>query len=272
MLTTDVLLIVIGIFSGFLSGLFGLGGGITVIPCLLITLSYFGVVNDVLMHVALGTSLSIMMANSIITACHHHRGAKVNTDILKQFFPYIAIGAVLGSVIASHLGTNLLMGLFIIFLMVVIFSKLRQKKGTSPIHISFNEKPTTVGWYGILTGMISTSVGGGSSLMMVPFLTKRNFKVQQAVAISSVFNIFLAGLGTVSYILFGWHQSTLKYSLGYVYLPAAVLIIAGGFVGVPMGVGVLKRINDNVAKILYFLLIIGILIMMILKLISSVNL
>ncbi len=268
----DIILILLGVVSGLLSGLFGLGGGITVIPCLMLTLTYFGVPEDVLMHVAVGTSLSIMLANSVMTAMHHHRVSKINFGVVKLFLPTIGLGSILGGIFASKVSSNVLLCFFIIYLIYVILSKLIKYKKSRDITSLDKEKKIFVRLYGLMAGIISTMIGTGSSLMMMPFLIKRNFKIQQAVSITSVFNIFLATLGSLSYILLGWDHSLPKYSLGYVYLPASILIMLGGFVGVPWGVHILKCINENLAKTLYFLLIVFIFITMLIKLVLSMHL
>lgn len=268
----DTILILLGVASGLLSGLFGMGGGITVIPCLMLTLTYFGVPENVLMHVAVGTSLSIMLVNSLMTAMHHHRVNKINFSVVKLFLPLIGVGAILGGVFASRVSSNVLLCFFIIYLLYVILSKLIKSKEQSNIVDFSKEKKGLARLYGLMTGIISTMIGTGSSLMMVPFLTKRKFKVQQAVSITSVFNIFLATLGSLSYVLLGWHHSLPKYSLGYVYLPASILIILGGFVGVPWGVHILKHMNEKLAKKLYFLLIVFIFLIMLVKFMLSIHL
>lgn len=230
------------IFSGFLAGMFGLGGGLTVIPALVFTLTYFVISENIIMQVAIGTSLSIMFVNSISSVISHNKVDKIDIKIVKLFLPFIILGAIFGSVFASFLSSNLLLLLFVIFLGYVIFSKFKKKKSMTKIKQA-DFSYFTILPYGLMTGLISTSVGGGSSLMMVPFLTRRNFSVQQSVAISSVFNVFLALTGTVSYIVLGYSKHISAYAFGYVYLPASILILLGGFIGVPLGVRVIRQVK-----------------------------
>lgn len=261
-----ITLLSVGVISGFLAGMFGLGGGLTVIPALVFTLTYFAIPTDMIMQVAIGTSLSIMFVNSISSVISHNKVGKINIGIIKIFLPFIVLGAILGSIFASYMPTRILLLLFVIFLGYVIFSKVKKSKVVTNTETGFSY--LTILPYGLMTGLISTSVGGGSSLMIVPFLTRRNFSIQQSVAISSVFNVFLALTGTVSYILLGYDKHIANYAVGYVYLPASTLILFGGFIGVPLGVKVIKRINDKFAKQLYFSLITLIFVIMLSKLIA----
>ena len=123
-----LILIPLGVLAGFLSGLFSLGGGITVTPALAFTLPHFGVQADSLMKVAIGTALSIMFINSLSTAYHHNKTIKIDYKVIKAFSPSIIIGSIIGCTMASKLPSNALLAFFILFLgyiIVIKFKKIR---------------------------------------------------------------------------------------------------------------------------------------------------
>jgi uncharacterized membrane protein YfcA len=267
-----LILIPLGVLAGFLSGLFSLGGGITVTPALAFTLPHFGVQADSLMKVAIGTALSIMFINSLSTAYHHNKTTKIDYKVIKAFSPSIIIGSIIGCTMASKLPSNALLAFFILFLGYIIVIKF--KKNTVP-----NSAPVTepehlakliIIPYGIITGIISASVGGGSSFMIVPFLNRRGYPIREGVAISSLFNAFLALTGALSYLLLGLHDKTLPhYCIGYIYLPAFLLVLLGSFFGVPLGVRLIKFIPEQKAKIFYFTLTVFIFFLMLAKLLQT---
>lgn len=267
-----LILIITGIISGFLTGLFGLGGGLTIIPAMIFILPYFKVAKTLTMHIALGTSLAIMFFNNMFAVFHHNKNFNIDWNIFKKFAPFILLGVILGSINAHYLPNNVLLIFFLVFLAYVIAMKLINMYSSIRKIEPEAINTITVIPYGIATGLIATTVGGGSSLMIVLFLTKRLFTVQNAVKISSFFNIFIAFIGAISNILLGLHDELLpKYSLGYVYLPAVLFIFIGGLLGVPIGVEVLKHLSDKTAKWLYLWMIVFIFILMLVKFINTIH-
>ena len=90
-----------GAVAGVLAGLFGIGGGIVIVPVLETALGFIGVDPAIRMHVAVGTSLATIVPTSISSARAHHQRGAVNIDIVKRWAVFVLVGALLGAWIAS---------------------------------------------------------------------------------------------------------------------------------------------------------------------------
>ena len=267
-----IILFFAGVVSGILSSLFGLGGGLTVVPALLLTLPFFHVSNSVEMHIAIGTSLAIMFVNSLNSARSHYMAGNLKWEYFKKIALYIIIGTIIGSVIAYFLPAWLLMLIFSLFLIVVIVKFIKHtriKQETVSNTTSKNQLYPNI-WqranYGILTGIISACVGGGSSLIMIPFLKNYRTKMKQAVALATTFNILIAFVATLAYAVLGAHANNLpKHSTGFIFWPAFICIIIGSLFGVPLGTRLINVLNEKTASITYFILLILILFIVVIK-------
>lgn len=268
------ILLVTGLLSGILSSLFGLGGGLTIVPMLIIVLPFFNVTNSVIMHIAIGTSLAIMLINSLNSARSHHLSGNIQWHYFFNIIPYIIIGTILGTVIAYFLASSVLIFIFIIFLLVIIirFIKILKIKN-QPSH-SRKKHSTLVERvsYGLLTGIISSCVGGGSSLIMVPFFKKLGLKIKQDAALAGTFNIFIALIATISYSFLGNSVAKLpKYSTGFIFWPAFAFILIGSFGGVPIGTRLANHLPEKLSTILYLLLLIIIFTTMVIKYLKMIS-
>ena len=120
--------------SGFIAGLLGVGGGIIMVPALYYAFSQLGYDETVKMHMALGTSLAIIIPTSIVSALSHMKYKAVNFELVKSFGIAVAIGILIGTFIATNLKTPqlLLMFSFFAFLcsnfFIFLETKLEKKK------------------------------------------------------------------------------------------------------------------------------------------------
>lgn len=107
--------------------------------------------------------------------------------------------------------------------------------------------------FGFITGTISVLLGIGSSIIVVPFLRDRNYTLTQSAAIATAITPFIALIGTISYMILGYSDMNVpQYSLGYVYLPAAISTVVGAFVGASIGVKLSGKIPQNIQNWVYF--------------------
>jgi hypothetical protein len=168
--------------------------------------------------------------------------------------------------------------LLIVFVLYLVSIIVRLgKKMTLTIYqikTTVNQKINTIPFvqkliYGIFTGVVASCIGGGSSLIMVPFLSKYGLLLRQSAAIASAFNMLIAILGTVSYALLNNHKLSLpKYTTGFIFWPAFIWIVFGSLFGVPIGASLSNKLSDKTSNYLYFLLLVVILITMICKIFS----
>ncbi|MCP4177672.1 MAG: sulfite exporter TauE/SafE family protein [bacterium] len=242
-----------GVIAGILASLFGFGGGLTVVPALIICLPMFQIQSVLIMHIAIGTSFAIMLATNLNAARHHHKSNNLDLSILIKFALFIAVGTIIGSLFVSKLSSYVLLYIYVIFLIFIILKFIikirrnnRMNKGDSNYKFNMPHMGIIIP-YGFLTGMISACIGGGASLMIVPFLKHRHLAIKNAVAVTTGLNIIIAFAGLISSIISGVEIGHLpKYSLGYIYLPAFALLMIGSFIGVPIGAMFANKLKEQV--------------------------
>ena len=154
--------------SGFIAGLLGVGGGIIMVPALYYAFSQLGYDETVKMHMALGTSLAIIIPTSIVSALSHMKYKAVNFELVKSFGIAVAIGILIGTFIATNLKTPqlLLMFSFFAFCVAIFFIFFRNKVGEKKKNIPNFVKNT----YGIFMGFMSVPLGIGAGSLGVPFI------------------------------------------------------------------------------------------------------
>ncbi len=251
--------LLLGAAAGFLSGLFGIGGGIIIVPFLVWLFSAQGFASESVMLMAVATSLSTIIFTAAASLKAHHRLGAVDWPVVKQLVPGILVGSLMGSVVADSLPTDLFKTLFAFFPLWVAFQML---KSYSPELDS--DQPTSernLAGVGGIIGALCTLLGAGVGVITVPFLVKRRFPLRQAVAISSACGLPLAIVGTLGYIALGWSNASLpNWSLGYLYVPAFLCIVTGSQVFAPMGAQLAHKLPTEKLKRIFalFLFAVGI--------------
>ncbi|AEI36022.1 sulfite exporter TauE/SafE family protein [Francisella salina] len=264
--------VLIGVLVGVLAGMFGFGGGLIIVPAIVTFISIHEslfVSNS--MHIAVATSLFVMFFTSIKTTYAHYKANNIIWSIALKLKMGLIIGTILGATMASYLSSSLLESLFIIFLIYtvikLVLKMLNSAKSTADEYYTNVDKPLPILLYiyGIFTGFVSVVLGIGGSIIIVPFLRSRNYRLTTAAAIASSIVPFLALFGAISYIVAGYGLSNLPYyCLGFVYLPVAISLIVGSFMGVSMGVNLSGRVSQKIQNRAYLVIMITILIVMIL--------
>jgi uncharacterized membrane protein YfcA len=231
-----IILIYLGLGSvvGILAGLLGVGGGLIIVPMVVFTLTWQGVPSQHLMHLALGTSLASIIFTSVSSFWAHHQRGAVHWEVVRRIVLGILVGTFLGSCLASRLSTNLLKGVFVIFLYYMAFQMLADLKPKPTRGL-----PGPLGMFGVGNGIgaVSSLVGIGGGSLSVPFMVWCNLTVHDAIGTSAAIGFPIAIAGTVGYIVNGLNVSGLPaYCLGYVYLPALAGIVAASIFTAPLGV------------------------------------
>ncbi|MBT3145522.1 sulfite exporter TauE/SafE family protein [Neptunomonas phycophila] len=223
MLLTLVMYLVLGAAAGIVAGLFGIGGGILIVPVLVFSFSAQGMSADVLTHAAVATSLATIIFTSVSSIKAHHSRGAVRWDLFKPLAVGIAIGAVLGAFTADLLSgphLQIIIGVFAFLVACQMAFGFTPKGRDSEL-----TTPTLAGAGGFIGwGAAIFGIGGGT--LTVPFLTWKKISMQQAVATSAACGLPIAVMGAVTNIYTGWnHENVAPYSLGYIYLPAFAGIV-----------------------------------------------
>lgn len=207
----------LGTIVGFLAGLFGIGGGLIIVPSLVYLLPMAGVTPENLMSVALGTSFSTIVITAFSSAQRHHKLGNVDIQVSKYFIPALMTSVFLAGLVISNLDAKLMSKIFAIMVLYLAARMLFSLKKTPQIKPLTTQSTIIAG--GVI-GMLSSMAGIAGGAFIVPFLNSRGFEMKRAIGTSSFCGAFLGLSGTISFIVSGWNVEMPDYSLGYVYLPA----------------------------------------------------
>ncbi|MBY5992982.1 sulfite exporter TauE/SafE family protein [Ferrimonas balearica] len=246
MLLTLIVYLCLGALAGVLSGLFGIGGGLVIVPVLLTVLPWMGVEPDVLIHLAIGTSLATIVVTSSSSIRAHHKRGNVDWAIVKRFVPWVVLGSFMGGSVAAMLPGALLERLFAIFLLLVATQMWFSLKPNPDRRL-----PATPGLVlsGGLIGTISSMFGIGGATMSVPFLRWCSLPIAKAVGVSATLSFPIALAGVSSYLINGWGQERLpEWSLGFVYLPAFFGIVVASTQFVRVGAALAVKLPGHVLQ------------------------
>jgi uncharacterized membrane protein YfcA len=227
-------LAVLGLGTGFVAGLLGIGGGMVMVPFITLIMGMQGVPAELSVKIAIATSMASIMFTSVSSVRAHHAKGAVKWDIVKGLAP----GIILGGLIAGLGVFALLKGqwLAIFFGVFVGFSATqmlldRKPKGARQMPEGAARVGTGAG-----IGFISGLVGAGGGFISVPFMTWCNVPIHNAVATSAALGFPIALANTVGYVVGGATQAGLPpYSLGFVWLPALLIIATGSVLTAPLG-------------------------------------
>ncbi len=255
MLSALALYLALGACVGILAGMLGVGGGLIIVPILATMLSAQQMPVDIIMHMALGTSLASILLTSLSSVYSHHRRGAVNWPHAIRLTPGILVGAWCGGVIADHLSSDTLKPVFAVFELCVAAYMLYGHKVkahySSPGAIQFSLS-------GGIIGSISSLVGIGGGTMTVPWLMWYGSSIHKAIATSAAVGFPIAVAGTLSYLVNGWNHSELPpWTLGYIYLPAVAGIVISSVVFAPLGARWAHQLDTTKLKKIFAFLLIG---------------
>lgn len=248
----------VGAIAGVLAGLLGVGGGLVLVPVLAYLLPSQGVSNDIVMHVALGTSLATIIVTSLSSIRAHKKRDSVRWEIVKQLAPGIIIGAFIGGWIADLLSTTVLQKYFGLFAIVIGAKMALNRPPKIARQLGSN---TALTFSGGIIGVISSLAGIGGGSLTVPYLVRHQIPMVKAVGTSSACGLPIAVAGATGYLWSGWGNALLPaWSTGYLYWPAIIAICAASYFCAPIGAWLAHKLPVKVLKRIFssFLICIGI--------------
>lgn len=225
--------LVIGSLAGIIAGLLGLGGGVVTVPCLLIVFSLLKFQESYLMHMAIATSLAAMIFNTFSATWAHNKRKAVLWKIVFKMAPGFVLGSCLGVFLASSLSDPVLENFFGVFLCILGVYFLFKKER---IQGNYQLPKTPLLWLlssGI--GAISNLLGIGGGAMTVPLLVHFNVDEKRAIGTSSCTSFLLTAIGAISYLFLGLGKTTTTDTLGFINLPACLIIGLTSFLTAPFG-------------------------------------
>ncbi len=240
-------LAVAGLFAGFIGGLFGVGGGVVIVPALYLLFGALGVPDDVRMHLSVGTSLSTIIATSARSLAAHTRAGAVDLELLRAWTPWIALGAIVGAGLAGFVDTETLLLVFGVGLLLVA---AQMALGNPKWRIA-NEMPrgfARAGWAGGI-GALSAMMGIGGGAFGVTLMTLCGRPIHQAVGTASGFGAAIALPAALGFVVTGWMRDGLPWgSLGFVNLPGFFLLATLTAITAPIGARLAHRLDQVMLK------------------------
>ncbi len=255
-LTLIVELLALGLCTGFLAGLLGIGGGMLMVPFITIILTAKGFPEAHVVKMAVATSLATICFTSVSSVRAHHQRGAVLWPVARVLAPGILVGSLLGSQVAVALPARIL-GMF--FALFVAFSATQMLLNRKPKPTRTLPQPPGMFGVGGVIGLLSSLVGAGGAFVSVPFMTWCNVSIHNAVATSAALGFPIALAGTLGYVISGLALHDMPPgAVGYLYLPALVIISLASVTMAPLGAKVahgmdITRLKRAFALVLYCL-------------------
>jgi uncharacterized membrane protein YfcA len=245
----------IGALVGFAAGLLGIGGGVVMVPLLVLVFTARGVPSEHVVHLALGTALAAMMFTSMASMRAHDMHGAVDWKMARAMAPGMLAGSFAAALVAGVIPTRPLAVVFTAFVFYAATSILLDLKPSTT-----RELPGTAGIFtaGAVIGAISSLLAAGGAFLTIPFLTWCRVPLRRAIGTAAANGLPIAIAGTAGYLIQGWRVADLPgWSLGYVYLPALALVVTTSMVAAVLGARLAHRLPIKRLRVIFALLLYG---------------
>ncbi len=227
------ILLLMGMGGGFAAGLLGIGGGMVLVPFITMIFSARQFPPELVVHMAIATSLGTILFTSLSSVRAHHAHGAVLWPVARLLAPGILVGSWIGPWIGKQMNTAVLALVFALF---VAFSATQMLLNKKPAAQRELPGPLGMSAAGGGIGIVAGLVGAGGGFISVPFMSWCNVKIHNAVATSAALGFPIALAGTLSNVYFGWKAPGLPPgSLGYIYVPALAVIALASVTMAPLG-------------------------------------
>ena len=255
-LILGVVMLATGCAAGVLAGLFGIGGGIVIVPVLEFALGFLGVDAAIRMHIAVATSLAVIIPTSISSARAHAKKQAVDFDIVRRWAFFVLAGSLLGAWVASQFHSRVLAAIFAVLALLVALKlvllpesrNLTQDVPRNPLTMAI---PTLIGGLSAMMG-----IGGGTFSVMT--LTLFNQPIHRAVGTAALLGMVIAVPGAIGFIATGWTDARLPAgSLGYVSLIGFACIAPATVLCAPLGAKIAHSFSAKRLSVLFGLFLVA---------------
>ena len=229
---------------GFVAGLFGIGGGLIIVPFLYYIFGTLGIDQTYLMHLAVGTSFAIIIPTSTVSVLTHHKFKAVDFDIVKNYGIFVVLGVIIGTIFAVSLKTKSLVLFFsiIILFLGIYLLLLKEKEKNLIIEMKLSLKIIL----GFIVGFISAPMGIGGAVMNVPILKFFGYSINKAIGSSAAIGFLIALFGAVGFLISGSYLKTnLPLSIGFLNIPAFLIFIPITTFMARIGARTVHKIDKN---------------------------
>jgi uncharacterized membrane protein YfcA len=247
----------IGGVVGFLAGLLGIGGGVVIVSSLAILYADHGFAPEYTLHLAIGTSLAAIMAGAWSSFRAHGKRDAVDWAVVRAMSPGLLAGVLAGSLVARFMNVSFLKVFFLAFMAFVVVQLVVEVKPRARRALPGRGGLAAAS---VFMGVCSGWFGGGAAAIGVPFLTWCNVGMHRAIGTVAALGFVVALAGTVGYAISGWGiPGRPPWSVGFVYVPAALGISITSALFAPLGVRLAHRLPARTLRLVFavFLILIG---------------
>jgi uncharacterized membrane protein YfcA len=243
----------IGALVGFAAGLLGIGGGVVMVPLLVMVFSAHGMPPEHMVHLALGTAIAAMVFTSIASMRAHHAHGAVDWKIARAMAPGMLVGSFGAALAAGLVPTR---PLALLFTALVFYAATQILLDIKPSTTRELPGPAGIFAAGAVIGAISSLLAAGGAFLTIPFLAWCKVPLRRAIGTAAANGLPIALAGTAGYVLHGLRVPGLpSLSLGYVYLPALGLVVATSMLAAPLGARVAHRLPVKRLRVVFALLL-----------------
>jgi len=240
---TDIaMLMLCGSISGFLAGLLGIGGGMILVPFMILVFNHLGFSQNLIVHMAIATGMATILFTTTSAIWAHHKHSSIDWKLVTALSPGMVLGGLVGgSKIFEAIDTSWLSLGFALFIVYTSIQMIINKKPTGG-----RDLPGPVGLFsfGAFAGVLASLVGAGGAFITVPFMLWCNVKPHTAMASSSGLGFPIAAAATIGYMYGSWGNPDLPAgSLGFVYLPAVLCIVVVSVFTAPIGAKMARKLH-----------------------------
>ena len=252
------LMVLTAIPVGFFAGLFGIGGGLITVPFLFFIFEDLGIDKSYIMHLAVGTSFSIIIPTSLVSVFTHNKHNAVDRDVVKSYGIFVITGVISGTILVANLETKSLVLFFsiIVYLLGIYLMILKEK--SEDIKSNFSLLHRLI--FGFISGFISAPMGIGGAVMNVPILKYFGYPIKKAIGSAAAIGVIIAFFGAIGFFISGtFLNANLPLSVGFINIPAFLIFIPITTFMARLGANAIHKINKNKVTKLFgtFLFIVG---------------
>ena len=258
--------LLLGACTGFLAGMFGIGGGSILVPSLIFIFYSMGFENSIIVLMAIGTSLASIFFSAISSALSHHKRKSVEWPLVSPLSLGMILGSLVGAGYAATLSNENLKWIITIFLivigieMILGFTQTLAKKDKGMISLSKSIAPLHGSWIGFLSSIIG--IGGGS--FTTPLMIVGGYNIRKGIGTAAACGVPIAAAGAIGYMYYGQVANTNLPSgaFGYVFWPAVLSISLASIFTAKLGANFSHSVSEKTLQVSFgiFLIVVGILV------------
>jgi len=249
--------IFIGLTAGLCAGMFGVGGGIIIVPALLYLFKWQGITTTLAAHSATATSLACMLLTTLSAAATHWRKNNVHFSLFKRYFGALMVGSIIGVLLSMQLSGYFIRHVFGLFLLLIAWNLWNSRE-------LLDDAPRQTATWALnsvflFISMLAALLGIGGGVLMVPYLNRQGFRMVKAAALASVSTLTITLVGSATWIFmnhFGF--SNQQNSWGYIQWHAVIFVGLAAMFAAPWGIKIATHLKNKWLKRMFAGLVLAI--------------